>query len=42
MGRDNFVKSNGIDLNKTYSINEFIELTKNQYGGEIIKQLIKN
>ena len=39
-GRDSFVRNNGIDLKSKYSIHEFIELTKNEYNGDIIKQLI--
>lgn len=40
MGRDEFIKSHGIDLeNGLYTVKEFIELTKNSYGGEVIRQL---
>ena len=39
MGRNNFIKNHDINLNKMYSVKEFIELTENDYGGEIIKQL---
>ena len=39
MGRNNFVKNHNLDLNKMYSVKEFIELTENSYGGEIIKRL---
>ena len=39
MGRNSFVKNHDINLNKMYSVKEFIELTENDYGGEIIKQL---
>jgi len=43
MGRDNFCKSHNIDLSKDkFSVNEFIELTKGSYGGDIIKQLLHN
>ena len=39
-GRNAFVKNHGIDLeNGTYTVNEFIEYTKNDFGGEIIQQL---
>ncbi len=42
MGRDNFVNSKGINLaTDKISVNEFIELTKNAYNGDIIKQLEK-
>ena len=40
-GRDSFCRDNNIDLSKTFTVNEFIEKTKNSYGGDIIKQLIK-
>ena len=39
MGREAFVKRHGIDLDKTYTVEEFIELTEDDYGGEIIKNL---
>lgn len=38
-GRKEFCRNNGIDLNSQYTVNEFIELTKNKYGGDIIKML---
>ena len=38
-GRKEFCQNNGIDLNSQYTVNEFIELTKNKYGGDIIKML---
>jgi hypothetical protein len=39
-GRNAFVKNHGIDLeNGIYTVEEFIELTKNDFGGDIIKQL---
>jgi len=41
MGRNSFIQTHDIDLDKDeFSINEFIELTKNSYGGDIIKQLL--
>lgn len=41
MGRQQFAIDHGIDLDGKMSIKEFIELTKNAYGGEIIKKLEK-
>ena len=41
MGRDAFCKENGIDLTKKYSVKYFLNITKNSYGGDIIKQIIK-
>ena len=41
MGRDSFVKNNNINLSKDkLSVDEFVKLTENQYGGEIIKRLL--
>ena len=40
MGRDEFCKENGIDLTKKYSVRYFLNITKNSYGGDIIKQII--
>ena len=39
MGRESFVKNNGIDLNKMYSVQEFIKLTENNFGGSVIREL---
>ena len=40
MGRNVFVKNHGIDLeNDKYTVIEFIDLTKDDYGGDIIKTL---
>jgi hypothetical protein len=40
LGRQEFCRSRGIDLaNDSYTVAEFIALTINQYGGEIIAQL---
>ena len=40
-GRESFCKQHGIDLNKDmYTIYEFVELTKNSYGGDTIQKLI--
>ena len=41
MGRQQFAKDHGIDLDGKMSTKEFIKLTKNAYGGEIIKKLEK-
>ena len=39
-GRNSFVKNGGYDLEKdTFTVLEFIEITENAYGGDIIKQL---
>ena len=40
MGRDKFCKENGIDLTKKYSVRYFLNITKNSYGGDIIKKII--
>lgn len=39
MGRRDFAKRHGIDLNGEMTVEEFIRLTENDYGGEIIKKL---
>src|SRR5690606_15679001 len=38
-GKKQFCKQNGIDLNGSMTIDEFISLTINQYGGDVIKLL---
>ena len=40
-GRESFCRDNGIDIeNDTFTIHEFVALTRNSYGGETIKKLI--
>ena len=40
MGRKAFVRDGGYDLeNDTFTVKEFINITQNAYGGEVIKQL---
>ena len=39
MGRESFVKNHGLDLDSTFTVEEFINLCENDYGGDIIKQL---
>lgn len=40
MGRNQFVARHGFDLeNDTFTVQEFIDITKNDYGGDVIRQL---
>ena len=39
MGREAFMSNNGLSLDGETSIREFVELTKDSYGSEIIKRL---
>ena len=40
-GRRNFALNKGIDLdNDSFTIQEFVKITKNSYGGDIIKQIL--
>ena len=39
MGRRSFVNDREIDLSDTFTPEEFIEICKDAYGGEIIRQL---
>ena len=39
MGREAFVKNHGINLEDEFTVEEFIELCKDDYGSEIIHQL---
>ena len=42
-GREAFCRDHGIDIDKdTFTIHEFVALTRNSYGGETIKKLIDN
>ena len=39
-GRNQFIKNRGIDIeNGMYTVQEFIDITKGDYGGQIIEQL---
>lgn len=39
MGRKSFVANKGLDLDELYTVDEFIEVCKDDYGSDIIKQL---
>ena len=39
MGRKSFVKNHDLDLDKLYTVAEFIKLTENDYGGTVIARL---
>ena len=41
MGRESFVKDKGLSLDGKTSVREFVELTKDAYGGYIINELPK-
>lgn len=38
-GRNTFVKNNDLSLEDKFTVKEFIELCKNDFGGEIVKRL---
>ena len=38
-GRNAFIKDRGIDMSRQYTVKEFIEITRDAYGGEIICQI---
>ena len=39
MGRESFCKDRGIDLDGSTTVREFVELTKDSYGGDVICKL---
>lgn len=39
-GRNDFVKNNGIDLEKEYTVLEFLQIVKNAYGWSNLEQLV--
>ena len=39
MGRDQFVREHGLDMEKEYTVEYFIKITRGSYGGEVIRQL---
>ena len=40
MGRDGFCKAHDIDLEKKYTVRYFLDITKDSYGGDVIRQII--
>lgn len=43
MGRNKFVTKHGFDLeHDTFTVQEFIDITKNDFGGDVIRQLEKH
>ncbi len=41
MGRDEFCKAHDVDFTKKYTVRYFLEITKESYGGDIIKLIGK-
>lgn len=41
MGRDEFCRSHSIDLTQKYSVRYFLDITKDSYGSDVIKMIIK-
>ena len=39
MGRRNWCEEHGIDMGGMYTVRQFVELTKDSYGGDVIKLL---
>ena len=40
-GRRQFCKNNGIDLNGSYTVTFFLDITKGAYGGDVIRKVIE-
>lgn len=40
-GRDRFCEQHNIDLRKKYTLREFVEIVKDDFGGDKIKQLLE-
>ena len=39
MGRNQFIKEHDLEMDKEYTVDFFLDITKDSYGGEIIRQL---
>ena len=39
MGRETFVKNRGLDLDSYFTVKDFFELTRNDYGSNVIRDL---
>ena len=42
MGRESVCSNKGIDLDDMFTVAEFIEITKNEYGSDVIKKLVEH
>ena len=40
MGRDEFCKAHGIDLEKKYTVRYFLDITQDSYGSDVIQQIV--
>jgi len=40
MGREQFVKDHGINMDGSFTLQEFVDLCKDAYGGEIVRRLV--
>jgi hypothetical protein len=38
-GRDNFIKAHGLDMDKEYTVEYFLDIVKDYYGRDVIRQL---
>ena len=38
-GREIFIQKNNISLDNEYTVDDFIKICENEYGGEVIKRL---
>ena len=39
MGREQFCKEHGVSMDTEYTIEYFLDITKNAYGGDVIRQV---
>ena len=39
MGRDQFIRENGLDMDQEYTVEYFLKITRNAYGSDVIRQL---
>lgn len=39
MGRDEFCRAKGVEMDKLYTIEYFLNLTANSYGSDVIRQV---
>ncbi len=39
MGRESFVKKHGLNLEQEFTVNEFFDICRSDYGGEVIRKL---
>jgi len=41
LGREQFMRDRGLSMDGSFTVVEFVELTKDSYGGDVIKKILE-